>query len=108
MHRTLKVAVERHLRVLVLDRPNPLGGIDIAGPLPRTDELSFVNHYLLPVRHGLTFGELAELINADEHLGVKLEIVRMRGWRRSFYYDEIGLPWTSSSPNLRSVAETML
>src|SRR5262249_43031254 len=69
MHRTFKVAAERHLRVLVLDRPNPLGGLDVAGPSPRPDELSFVNHHPLPVRHGMTFGELAEMINADEHLG---------------------------------------
>jgi uncharacterized protein YbbC (DUF1343 family)/CubicO group peptidase (beta-lactamase class C family) len=108
MHRTLKVAAEKQLRVLVLDRPNPLGGVDVAGPLPRTDELSFVNHHPLPVRHGLTFGELAELINADEHLGAKLEIVKMRGWKRGLYYDQTGLAWTPPSPNLRTVAEAVL
>jgi uncharacterized protein YbbC (DUF1343 family) len=108
MHRTLKVAAERHLRVLVLDRPNPLGGLDVAGPSPRPDELSFVNHHALPVRHGMTFGELAEMINADEHLGAKLEVVKMRGWKRGLYYDQTGLPWTAPSPNLRSVAEAVL
>jgi uncharacterized protein YbbC (DUF1343 family) len=85
-----------------------LDGVDVSGPLPRTDELSFVNHHILPVRHGLTFGELAELINADEHLGAKLEIVRMRGWKRSLYYDQTGLAWTAPSPNLRTVAEAVL
>jgi uncharacterized protein YbbC (DUF1343 family) len=108
MHRTLKVAAERQLRVMVLDRPNPLGGAAVAGPMPLPDALSFVNHHPLPVRHGLTFGELAELINADEHLGAKLEIVRMRGWKRSLYYDQTGLSWTPPSPNLRSVAEAVL
>jgi uncharacterized protein YbbC (DUF1343 family) len=108
MHRTLKVAAERHMRVLVLDRPNPLGGVEIAGPLPRPDELSFVNHHVLPIRHGLTFGELAELINADEHLGAKLDVVRMRGWKRGLYYDATGLSWTPPSPNLRTVAQTVL
>jgi uncharacterized protein YbbC (DUF1343 family) len=108
MHRTLKVAAERQLRVVVLDRPNPLGGVEVSGPIPLLDELSFVNHHPLPVRHGMTFGELAEMINADEHLGAKLEVVRMRGWKRASYYDETGLSWTPPSPNLRTVAEAVL
>jgi uncharacterized protein YbbC (DUF1343 family)/CubicO group peptidase (beta-lactamase class C family) len=108
MHRTLKVAAERHIRVFILDRPNPLGGVEVAGPLPLPDEVSFVNHHPLPVRHGMTFGELAEMINADEHLGANLEVLRMRGWKRASYYDETGLAWTPPSPNLRSVAEAVL
>jgi uncharacterized protein YbbC (DUF1343 family) len=108
MHRSLKVAAEKQIRVMVLDRPNPIDGIDVAGPLPRPDAISFVNHHLLPVRHGLTFGELAEMINADEHLGARLEVIRMRGWKRPQYYDQTGLTWTPPSPNLRSVAEAVL
>jgi uncharacterized protein YbbC (DUF1343 family) len=108
MHRTLKVAAEKQIRVVVLDRPNPINGIDVAGPLPRPEAISFVNHHALPVRHGMTFGELAEMINADEHLGARLEVVRMRGWKRAQYYDQTGLPWTPPSPNLRSVAEAVL
>src|SRR5262249_50882777 len=96
------------MRVLILDRPNPLGGVEVAGPLPLPGELSFVNHHILPIRHGLTFGELAELINADEHLGAKLEVVRMHGWKRGSYYDDTGLAWTAPSPNLRWVAEAVL
>jgi uncharacterized protein YbbC (DUF1343 family)/CubicO group peptidase (beta-lactamase class C family) len=108
MHRVLAVAASRRLRVLVLDRPNPIDGIDVAGPLPTAADASFVNHHPLPVRHGMTLGELAEMINADEHLGAELEVVRMRGWRRAAYYDQTGLVWTPPSPNLRSVAQAVL
>jgi uncharacterized protein YbbC (DUF1343 family) len=108
MHRTLAVAASRKLRVMVLDRPNPIDGIDVAGPLPAPGDVSFVNHHPLPIRHGMTLGELAEMINADEHLGAELEVVRMRGWRRAAYYDQTGLVWTPPSPNLRSVAEAIL
>ncbi len=108
MHRTLAVAAKNKLRVLVLDRPNPIDGIDVAGPLPAPGDVSFVNHHPLPIRHGMTLGELAEMINADEHLGAELEVVRMRGWRRAAYFDQTGLVWTPPSPNLRSVAEAVL
>ena len=108
MHRTLAVAAKHRLRVLVLDRPNPIDGIDVAGPLPAPGDVSFVNHHPLPIRHGMTLGELAEMINADEHLGAELEVVRMRGWRRAAYFDQTGLVWTPPSPNLRSVAEAVL
>src|ERR1019366_4157044 len=70
--------------------------------------VSFVTSPPLPVRHGLTLGELATLLNADDHLGVALSIVTMRGWRRGSYGDETGLPWVNPSPNLRSVAEALL
>jgi Protein of unknown function (DUF1343) len=67
-----------------------------------------VNHHPLPVRHGMTIGELAELFNADDHMGVRLQIVRARGWRRGDYLDATGLPWVNPSPNLRSVDEALL
>jgi uncharacterized protein YbbC (DUF1343 family) len=108
MHRALAVAAKNKLRVMVLDRPNPIDGIDVAGPLPAPGDVSFVNHHPLPIRHGMTLGELAEMINADEHLGAELEVVRMRGWRRAAYFDQTGLVWTPPSPNLRSVAQTVL
>src|SRR5262249_39824469 len=62
----------------------------------------------LPVRHGMTLGELAEMIDADEHLGADLDVVRMSGWHRAQYFDETGLSWTPPSPNLRSVAQAVL
>jgi len=108
LHATLRAAAERGLRVLVLDRPSPIDGVDVAGPMLKASELSAVNHHPLPVRHGMTMGELAELMNADEHLGVRLEVVRMAGYDRRAYFDETGLAWWPPSPNLRTVGQTVL
>jgi uncharacterized protein YbbC (DUF1343 family)/CubicO group peptidase (beta-lactamase class C family) len=108
MRRAMVAARSRGLRFMVLDRPNPIDGIDVAGPVVVPAGGSFVNYHSLPVRHGLTMGELATLLNADDHLGVALSIVTMRGWRRESYGDETGLPWVNPSPNLRSVAEALL
>lgn len=107
MKRAMKVAAERKMRFLVLDRPNPLDGIDVDGPV-LTATGNFVNHHALPVRHGMTMGELAGLFVADEGFTVNLEVVRMHGWRRKDYFDHTGLAWTSPSPNLRSVASVVL
>jgi uncharacterized protein YbbC (DUF1343 family) len=104
----MQAAAARGLRFVVLDRPDPIDGVDVAGPVLAADRASFVNHHSLPVRHGMTMGELALLFDADLHLGTRLEVVAMRGWRRASYYDETGLPWTNPSPNLRSVDETLL
>lgn len=116
MKRVLRAAAERGLRVFVLDRPNPLGGLAVEGPLlPAARAGSFVNHHPLPVRHGMTMGELARLFvdggldaGADGGLEAKLDVVRMRGWRRKDYFDRTGLTWTAPSPNLRSVEEVVL
>lgn len=108
LHATMRAAAERGLRVFVLDRPNPLGADVVAGPMLKPSELSPVNHHPLPIRHGMTLGELAEMMNADEHLGLRLEVVRMRRYRRADYFDDTGLAWTPPSPNLRSVAEAVL
>jgi len=108
VHATLRAAAQRGLRVIVLDRPNPINGIDVAGPMLKPSEQSAVNHHPLPVRHGMTMAELAELMNADEHLGVRLEIVRMLHYDRRAYFDETGLTWWPPSPNLRTVDEAVL
>jgi uncharacterized protein YbbC (DUF1343 family) len=109
MLRAMRVARDRALRFVVLDRPNPIDGADIGGPvLDPAAPFSFVNYHELPVRHGMTVGELAYLFNADEHLGVALSVVPIRGWRRSDYWDQTGLPWVNPSPNLRSVGEALL
>jgi uncharacterized protein YbbC (DUF1343 family) len=108
MHRALEVAKENDLRFIVLDRPNPINAMDVAGPVLSLKTSTFVNHHPLPVRHGMTLGELAEMIDADEHLGARLEVVRMRGFRRGSYFDETGLPWVNPSPNLRSVRAAVL
>jgi len=108
LHGILRTAAERGLRLIVLDRPNPIDGVDVAGPMLKASEMSPVNHHPLPIRHGMTMGELAELMNADEHLGVRLEVVRMAGYDRRAYFDETGLAWWPPSPNLRTVGQTVL
>jgi uncharacterized protein YbbC (DUF1343 family) len=108
LHATMKTAAQRGLRVIVLDRPNPIGGIDVAGPMLKDSEKSAVNHYPLPIRHGMTMGELAEMMNADEHLGLRLEIVRMPHYDRRLYFNQTGLTWWPPSPNLRTVDEAVL
>jgi uncharacterized protein YbbC (DUF1343 family) len=110
MKRAMKVAAERGLRFVVLDRPNPIDGVDVEGPVIVADKdgSSFVNHHPLPVRHGMTMGELAKLFAADEKIDVNLEIVRMKNWRRADYFDRTRLAWTPPSPNLRTVDETVL
>jgi uncharacterized protein YbbC (DUF1343 family) len=108
MHRAMVVAREHNLRFMVLDRPDPIDGVDVAGPVTVPATGSFVNYHSLPIRHGMTLGELATLLNADDHLGVSLSVVTMRGWRRESYGDATGLPWVNPSPNLRSVSEAVL
>ncbi len=108
MRRAMIAARAHDVRFVVLDRPNPIDGIDVAGPVVVPPPGSFVNYHSLPIRHGLTMGELATLLNADDHLGVALSVVTMRGWRRGSYGDETGLPWVNPSPNLRSVDEAVL
>lgn len=109
MKLAMKVAADRRLRFVVLDRPNPIGGLDVAGPvLDAAVGSSFVNHHPLPVRHGMTMGELARLFADDDKLDVRLEVVRMQNWSRRQYFDSTGLTWVSPSPNLRSVEEVVL
>jgi uncharacterized protein YbbC (DUF1343 family) len=108
MRRAMQAAREHDLRFVVLDRPNPIDGTDVAGPVLVPDSRSFVNYHSLPVRHGMTVGELAYLFNAEDRLGLALSVVPMGGWRRSTYWDQTGLPWVNPSPNLRSVDEALL
>jgi uncharacterized protein YbbC (DUF1343 family)/CubicO group peptidase (beta-lactamase class C family) len=110
MHRAMRAAADAGIRFVVLDRPNPIDGLHVAGPVlaPEAVKKNFVNHFPLPVRHGMTIGELALLMDAQDHLGLDLQIVPMRGWRRDETYDQTGLPWVSPSPNLRSVDEELL
>jgi uncharacterized protein YbbC (DUF1343 family) len=109
MELAMKVAAEKRLRFVVLDRPNPIGGVEVAGPVLEPGRGgSFVNHHALPVRHGMTMGELARLFADDDKLDVRLDVVRMENWSRRAYFDSTGLAWVSPSPNLRSVEEVVL
>jgi uncharacterized protein YbbC (DUF1343 family) len=95
------IAARRHgLPVVVCDRPNPIGGIAVEGPMLEPAFKSFVGEYPIPMRHGMTIGEIARLFNDTFGIGAKLEVVPMQGWARETYYDETGLPWVLPSPNL--------
>ncbi len=96
----LEAAAEAKVTVWVLDRPNPLGGLEVEGNLVEDGFRSFVGLHPLAVRHGLTVGELAALFVAERNLSVDLHVVPMEGWRRSMYQDETGLAWIPPSPNM--------
>jgi uncharacterized protein YbbC (DUF1343 family) len=108
MKRAMKIAAERKLRFVVLDRPNPLGGLHVAGPMLMGKTEGFVNHHPLPVRHGMTMGELARLFAVDDKIDVRLDVVRAQSWRRKDTFDRTGLVWAAPSPNLRNVDEVLL
>lgn len=97
----LEAAGTHQKRVVVLDRPNPITATHAEGPLADTDKLAFVACHPIPVRHGLTFGELARLLHAENALTCPLEIVPCQGWKRGDWYDQTGLLWTNPSPNMR-------
>jgi uncharacterized protein YbbC (DUF1343 family) len=104
----LESAAQHKLKILVLDRPNPIGGLAVQGPVLDPGRESFIAYHALPVRHGLTIGELARLFNAERKIGADLEVVSMEGWRRGMFFDKTGLTWVNPSPNLRSLTEALL
>ena len=89
-------------KVVVLDRPNPIGGEIIEGNILNPDYTSFVGMFPIPMRHGLTFGELGRYINDEYHIGAELEVVKMAGWKRHMFFRDTGLPWVYPSPNMPS------
>jgi uncharacterized protein YbbC (DUF1343 family)/CubicO group peptidase (beta-lactamase class C family) len=104
----MEAAAKKGVAVYILDRPNPINGFSVEGPVLDKDLTSFVAYFPMPVRHGMTVGELAEMFNCENHLGVKLHVIKMRGWERTDWYDETGLPWVKPSPNLRTLTEATL
>ena len=98
----MKAAVRNHIKVVVLDRPNPLGGKKVEGCITEDDCISFVSQFKVPYVYGLTPGELARLLNDEGLLGEKcdLEVVKMKGWKRSMTYGDTGLKWVLSSPHI--------
>jgi uncharacterized protein YbbC (DUF1343 family)/CubicO group peptidase (beta-lactamase class C family) len=101
-------AAKARVPVFVLDRPNPVGGVDVEGPIADADKLSFTAYHQLPVRHGMTLGELARLFNEQRQLGCDLRVVRMENWRRGMWLDATGQMWVNPSPNMRSLTEATL
>ncbi len=104
----LEACAARGLPVVVLDRPNPLGGVVSEGPLLDTEFASFVGRAPVPMRHALTIGELASFLNSSMHISTKLTVVPMRGWRREMLWPETGLPWVPPSPNLPTFASALV
>ena len=104
----LEACAKASIPLFVLDRPNLIGGELVQGPISDPDKTTYTAYRPEPIRHGLTLGELAQLINAEDHLNAKLTVIPMENWHRSDYFDATGLTWTNPSPNLRSVAAAKL
>ena len=107
MGNAMEAAAENDLKFFVLDRVNPIGGKVMDGPV-MTGKTDFVGYHAIPVRHGMTVGELARMFNAEKKFNVDLTVIPATGWKRSMWFDETGLPWTNPSPNMRSLAQAAL
>jgi uncharacterized protein YbbC (DUF1343 family) len=104
----MEEAAKRNIAFFVLDRPNPIGGEIVEGPMLDADKTSFVGYFPLPVRYGLTIGELAQLFNAENHIGADLHVVAMRNWHRNYFFESTGIKWIPPSPNLRTTKGSVL
>ncbi len=104
----LEAAAKAGKPIYVLDRPNPIGGAYVQGPIADGGRESFVSYWQTPVRHGMTVGELAQMFNAGRGIGAKLTVVAMRGWMRGDWFDSTGRLWIDPSPNMRSLTEATL
>ena len=104
----LEAAAEAKIPVIVLDRPNPINGAIVQGPVGDAGHETFTNYFPLPVRHGMTMGELAQMFNAERGIHATLYVSPMEGWMRGDWFDETGLGWVNPSPNLRNLTEAAL
>jgi uncharacterized protein YbbC (DUF1343 family)/CubicO group peptidase (beta-lactamase class C family) len=109
----MEEAAKNRIKFVVLDRPNPINGYDIEGPvadreLAEQPAYSFTSYHPIPVRYGMTIGELAMLFNAERKIGAELTVIKMEGWRRADYFDGTALTWVNPSPNMRSLTEALL
>lgn len=92
----------------VLDRPNPITGSVVEGPLLDEELRSFIGYFPMPIRHGMTAGEMARMFNKERSIGAGLHVIRMEGWSRDQWFDETGLPWVNPSPNIRTLQQALL
>ena len=104
----LEAAAKAGKPIYVLDRPNPVNGVFVQGPVADPGRESFVNYWQIPVRHGMTIGELAKMFNAERNIGANLTVVPMEGWMRGDWFDSTGQFWINPSPNMRSLTEAEL
>ena len=105
---SMEAAAEQGLRFVVLDRPNPLGGVATEGPITDVERLDFIACHPIPVRHGLTVGEMARLFAQEKRLDLDLNVVAVEGWQRRDLWDATGLTWVNPSPNMRSLTQALL
>jgi uncharacterized protein YbbC (DUF1343 family) len=108
MANCLKAAARHGVAVVVCDRPNPIGGIAVEGARLRHGWESFVGMYPIPMRHGMTIGELAQLFNEEFDIGASLDVIPMEGWTRAAYADSTGLPWVMPSPNMPTLETAVI
>jgi uncharacterized protein YbbC (DUF1343 family) len=104
----MEEAASHKIAVVVLDRPNPVTGVSIEGPILDASELSFTAYYPMPIRHGLTLGELGRLFNAEKKIGADLTVVEVKNWGRDDWFDATGLTWVNPSPNMRNMVAASL
>jgi len=104
----MEEAAKRKIPVVVLDRPNPIDGLHIEGPTLDASALGFTGYFPMPIRHGMTLGELAKLFNGENAIGADLTVVPLRNWKRDEWFDHTGLPWINPSPNMRNLLQATL
>jgi uncharacterized protein YbbC (DUF1343 family) len=104
----MEAAKENNIPIIVLDRPNPISGTKVEGPVLEDKYSSFIGEYPIPVRHGMTVGELAKLFNSEFEIGADLTVVEMEGWKRNMYYDETPLEWVLPSPNMPTLVTAIV
>ncbi len=108
MGEAMIASAEQHRKFVVLDRPNPINGVDVVGPMLDPKAESFVGFHRLPVRHGMTIGELARMFKQELKLDLELQVIPCEGWNRRDYWDATGLTWVNPSPNMRSLTQALL
>jgi uncharacterized protein YbbC (DUF1343 family) len=108
LRNVLEEAAKAGKPVYVLDRPNPINGVDVEGSLADEDKLSFIAAHTIPVRYGLTIGELGMMMNTERKIGANLKIIKMENWSRAQWFDETSQTWINPSPNMRSLTEATL
>ena len=104
----MEEAAKHNIEFFVLDRPNPIGGEIVEGPMLDTDKTGFLAFFPIPVRYGLTIGELAQLYNTESHINCVLQVIPMKNWHRNYFYESTGLRWIPPSPNLRTMKGAIL
>jgi uncharacterized protein YbbC (DUF1343 family) len=104
----MEEAAKAGIPFVVLDRPNPVGGVHVEGPMLDADKRSFIGYMPLPIRYGMTIGELARYFNVENKISARLQVVEMKGWRRNYFFWDTGQLWVDPSPNMRSMPAALL